>query len=62
VYQKICKKYNKVPIRNVLRQFGKTIVSLKRANLSQREIKAFFVALVVGLKIHFWINKYMYIY
>ncbi|KAL4230332.1 hypothetical protein ACF0H5_010715 [Mactra antiquata] len=46
VYKKLCKKYGKIPIKNVWRQFGKDVISLKGFNLSQKELKAFFVALL----------------
>lgn len=46
VYRKLCAKYGKIPILNVCKQFGRRRISLKGFNLSQRELKAFFVALL----------------
>ncbi|XP_053400502.1 leucine-rich repeat-containing protein 74B-like [Mercenaria mercenaria] len=46
VYQKLCRKYGKIPVKNVMKQFGKGSISLKGFNLSRNELKAFFVALL----------------
>ena len=49
-YSKLCKKYKKVPINPVMRQFGREVISLDGYDLSSKELKAFFVAILVG----FW--------
>ena len=46
-YSQLCKKYKKVPMNNVMRQFGKGVISLDGFDLSTKELKAFFVALLV---------------
>ena len=47
-YSQLCRKYKKVPINNVMRQFGRGVISLDGYDLSTRELKAFFVALLVS--------------
>ena len=47
-YSKLCKRYRKVPINSVMKQFGKEVISLDGFDLSSRELKAFFVALLVS--------------
>lgn len=46
-YSRLCKKYKKVPINSVMKQFGKEVISLDGFDLSSKELKAFFVALLV---------------
>ena len=50
-YSVLCKRYKKVPINTVMRQFGKEVINLDGFDLSSKELKAFFVALLVGLTI-----------
>ncbi|XP_060565677.1 leucine-rich repeat-containing protein 74B-like isoform X2 [Ruditapes philippinarum] len=52
VYKKLCKKYGKIPVKNVTKQFGEGSISLKGFNLSKKEIKALFVALL-----EFYVNR-----
>lgn len=53
VYKKLCRKYGRTPIKNIWRQFGNEIVSLKGYNISAKEMKAFFVAILVRNMIRF---------
>ena len=53
-YSQLCRKYKKVPINNVMRQFGRGVISLDGYDLSTRELKAFFVALLVSCLSILW--------
>ena len=50
-YSVLCKRYKKVPINTVMRQFGKEVINLDGFDLSSKELKAFFVALLVGFPV-----------
>ena len=54
-YSKLCRRYRKVPINSVMKQFGKEVISLDGFDLSSKELKAFFVALLVSCFTYFFI-------
>ena len=49
-YRNLCRKYRRLPVSAVGRQFGEQHVTIKNLNLHTKDLKAFFVALFVSLK------------
>ncbi|KAL3878556.1 hypothetical protein ACJMK2_030893 [Sinanodonta woodiana] len=44
-YRKVCTKLKVVPCSSVIKQFGRSFVSIKDCNLHSKELKAFFMAI-----------------